>query len=93
MCGGREVSKQAKKARVIRQTPFDRELRLVEQLVQQFHQLLEQLEQGQRSPEDRVAIATRLWEIRLRELPEAMQSLTWSMKKAQIRAVPLGGGT
>lgn len=83
------MKRQAKKARAIRQTQFDRELIAVDLLVSEFSTLLEQLVE---SPAYRDDIATRLWAIRLRELPDAVQSLAWAMKQAQMKALPLEGG-
>lgn len=80
------MKRQAKKARVVAQTQFDRQLIRVEEFVHQFHELLVQ---AQHSPEDRESIESRLWAIRSRELPEAVHSLEWAMKKAQMRAFPM----
>ena len=76
------MKRQAKKARAIRQTPFDQELIVVESLVSEFSDILDQPS----------ADRERLWAIRLRELPEAVSSLQWAMKKAQMKALPLEGG-
>ena len=75
------MKRQAKKARAVKQTPFDHELIVVESLVSEFSDLLDQPS----------ADCERLWAIRLRELPEAVRSLEWAMKKAQMKAVPLEG--
>lgn len=80
------MKRQAKKGRVVAQTQFDRQLMRVEELVQQFHDLLVQ---AQHSPEDRESIESRLWAIRSREILEAFDSLSWAMKKAQMRAFPM----
>ena len=82
----RRVVPKIAKARTVKQTQFDRKLIRVEQLVQQFHELIEQ---GQQSPEDREAIQAKLWGIRSRHFPEAIYSLEWAMKKAQMLAFPL----
>ena len=80
------MKRQAKKARVVAQTQFDLQLIRVEEIVRQFHDLLIQ---AQHSPEDRESIESRLWAIRSRELLGAFDSLSWAMKKAQMRAFPL----
>ena len=85
--GVRRVVPNIAKARVVKQTQFDRQLVRIEQLVQKFHELIEQ---PQQSPEDREAIQINLWNIRLRHLYEAVHSLEWAMKKAQMQAFPLG---
>lgn len=78
--------RKVRKGRVVKQTQFDRQLMRVEQLVQQFHELIEQ----QREPsEDRERMCAKLWAIRLRELPEAVRSLEWAMKREMMRAFPL----
>jgi len=76
------VKRQAKKGRVAKKTPFDAELIAVESLVSEFSDLLNQ------SSADR----ERLSYIRLRELPDAVHSLVWAMKRAQMTAVPMEGG-
>ena len=78
--------RRARKGRVVAQTQFDRQLMRVEQLVQEFHDLIEQ---GQQSSADREAVAAKLWAIRSREFPEAVHSLEWALKKSQMRAFPL----
>ena len=77
------MKRQAKKGRIAKKTPFDAELIAVESLVSEFSDLLKQP-----SAED----YERLFTIRLRELPDAVYSLAWSMKKAQMTAVPMEGG-
>ena len=74
------------RARVVAQTQFDRQLMRVEELVQQFHDLIEQ---GQQSPAYREGMCAKLWAIRSREILEAFDSLSWAMKKAQMRAFPM----
>ena len=77
------MKRQAKKGRIAKKTPFDEELIAVESLVAEFSDLLKQP-----SAED----YERLFTIRLRQLPDAVKSLQWAMKKAQMQALPLGGG-
>jgi hypothetical protein len=76
------VKRQAKKARAVKQTRFDHWLIQLESLASEFSDLLDQPS----------ADHERLWAIRLRELPEAVRSLEWAMKKAQMKALPLEGG-
>ena len=76
------MKRQAKKGRIAKKTPFDAELIAVESLVSEFNDLLHQPS----------ADRERLSYIRLRELPDAVYSLAWSMKKAQMTAVPMEGG-
>jgi hypothetical protein len=75
------VKRQAKKGRAVKQTPFDQKLIAVESLVAEFSDLLNQPS----------ADCKRLWDIRLRELPDAVQSLAWAMKQAQMKAFPMEG--
>ena len=76
------MKRQAKKGRVAKKTQFDQELIAVESLVSEFSDLLHQP----------LADRERLYDIRLRELPDAVHSLVWAMKKAQMTAVPMEGG-
>ena len=73
------MKRQAKKARAIRQTRFDHWLIAIESLAFEFSDILDQPS----------ADRERLWAIRLRELPDAVRSLEWAMKKAQMKALPL----
>ena len=73
------MKRQAKKGRVAKKTPFDEELIAVESLVAEFSDLLKQPS----------ADYERLCTIRLRELPDAVHSLVWEMKKAQMTAVAM----
>ena len=75
------MKRQAKKARVAKKTRFDQELIAVESLVSEFSDLLKQPS----------ADYERLSYIRLRELPDAVHSLVWAMKKAQMTALPMEG--
>lgn len=78
--------RKVRKARVVPQTQFDRQLIRIEQLVQEFHDLIKQ----QREPSEfDDATYAKLCAIRLQHLPEAVQSLLWAMKKSQMRAFPL----
>ena len=76
------MKRQAKRGRVAKKTPFDAELIAVESLVSEFSDLLHQPS----------ADRERLSYIRLRELPDAVHSLVWAMKQAQMQALPLEGG-
>ena len=76
------MKRQVKKARIAKKTQFDKELIAVESLVAEFSDLLKQPS----------ADRERLFDIRLRKLPDAVHSLAWAMKKAQMTAVPMGGG-
>ena len=76
------MKRQVKKARIAKKTQFDQELIAVESLVSEFSDLLHQP----------LADRERLYDIRLRELPDAVHSLVWAMKKAQMTAVPMEGG-
>ena len=73
------MKRQAKKGRIAKKTQFDQELIAVESLVAEFSDLLKQPS----------ADYERLCTIRLRELPDAVYSLAWSMKKAQMTAVAM----
>jgi hypothetical protein len=75
------VKRQAKKGRAVKQTQFDQKLIAVESLVAEFSDLLHQPS----------ADPKRLWDIRLRELPDAVRSLEWAMKTAQMTALPMEG--
>ena len=76
------MKRQAKKGRVAKKTRFDQELIAVESLVSEFSDLLNQPS----------ADRERLWTIRLRQLPDAVNSLVWAMKNAQMTALPMEGG-
>ncbi len=76
------MKRQAKKARAVKQTRFDHWLIKLESLASEFSDLLDHVDEPSADRE-------RLWAIRLRELPEAVRSLAWAMKKAQMKALPL----
>ena len=78
--------RNVRKARVVAQTQFDRQLMRLESVVSEFSGWLDEVEQ---SPADRESIAAKLWAIRLNQFSQAVHSLEWAMKKAQMRAFPL----
>ena len=78
--------KKFHKARMVKQTQFDKQLMRLESVVSEFSGWLAEAEQ---SPADRESIAAKLWALRLNQFSQAVHSLEWAMKKAQMRAFPL----
>lgn len=78
--------RKSHKARVVKQTQFDKQLMRLESVVSEFSGWLAEAEQSQA---DRESIAAKLWAIRLNQFSQAVHSLEWAMKKAQMRAFPM----
>lgn len=78
--------RKVRKARIVPQTQFDRQLMRLESVVSEFSDWLAEAE---RSPADRESIAAKLWAIRSQQFPQVVHSLEWAMKKAMMRAFPL----